>query len=145
MTAPPHAIIAVMASITERLAAFFASQPSSVLSAYLYGSHARGAAAASSDVDVAVLYDAPPPATLDGPRLTLQSELERQLHCPVDVVVINTASADLVHRILRDGVLVLDRNRPARLRFEVARRNEYFDLEPIRREYRRGRRDVPAS
>jgi hypothetical protein len=39
-------------------------------------------------------------------------------------------------RVLRDGVIVLDRDRAARLRFEVQSRNEYFDLEPIRRAYR---------
>jgi hypothetical protein len=48
-----------------------------------------------------------------------------------------SASADLVHRILRDGQIGLDRDRARRPRFEVAKRNEYFDLEPIRRLYRR--------
>ena len=133
-----------MASLVDRLAAFFASQPATVVAAYLYGSQARGDATPASDVDIAVLFDAPPAATLDGPQLTLQSDVERQLGCPVDVVVLNTASADLVHRVLRDGVVILDRDRAVRLRFEVARRNEYFDLEPVRRAYRRGRR-VPAS
>ena len=56
---------------------------------------------------------------------------------PVEVVVLNTAPADLVHRVLRDGILVLDRDRPARIRFEVQSRNEYFDLAPLRRLYRR--------
>jgi hypothetical protein len=32
---------------------------------------------------------------------------------------------------------VFERDRARRIRFEVARRNEYFDLEPIRRQYRR--------
>ena len=39
--------------------------------------------------------------------------------------------------MLRDGSLVLDRDRAARIRFEVRSRNEYFDLAPIRRRYRR--------
>jgi hypothetical protein len=38
---------------------------------------------------------------------------------------------------LRDGRLVLDRDRAARIRFEVRSRNEYFDMAPIRRLYRR--------
>jgi len=53
------------------------------------------------------------------------------------VVVLNDAPADLVHRVLRDGVLVLETDRSARIRFEVAKRNEYFDLLPILRRYRR--------
>jgi hypothetical protein len=40
------------------------------------------------------------------------------------------APADLVHRVLRDGRIVFDRDPPARIRFEVRRRNEYFDLAP---------------
>ena len=52
-------------------------------------------------------------------------------------MALNRASADLVHRVLRDGRLVLDRDPAARIRFEVQKRNEYFDLAPIRRLYRR--------
>jgi hypothetical protein len=55
----------------------------------------------------------------------------------VQVVALNRASADLVHRVLRDGRLVLDRDRSARIRFEVRSRNQYFDMAPIRRLYRR--------
>jgi hypothetical protein len=55
----------------------------------------------------------------------------------VDLVVLNHAPADLAHRVLRDAVLVSERNPSARIRFEVRSRNEYFDLEPILRRYRR--------
>jgi hypothetical protein len=44
---------------------------------------------------------------------------------------------DLVHRVLRDGVLLLERDRSARIRFEVRARNDYFDLLPHLRRYRR--------
>jgi predicted nucleotidyltransferase len=96
---------------------------------------------------VAVLFDAAPPSVLSAPPFTLAGDLERALRRPVDLVVLNTASADLVHRVLRDGQIVLDRDRARRLRFEVAKRNEYFDLEPIRRLYRRqsGSVERPAT
>jgi len=67
----------------------------------------------------------------------VEGALERLLGRPVQVVALNRASADLVHRVLRDGKIVLDRDPAARIRFEVRRRNEYFDLAPIRRLYRR--------
>ena len=54
----------------------------------------------------------------------------------MQVVVLNTAPSHLVHRVLRDGIVVLDRDPSARLGFEVRLRNEYFDLEPMRRMYR---------
>jgi hypothetical protein len=57
----------------------------------------------------------------------------------VQVVTIDAAPADLVHRVLRDGVLLVDRDRALRVRFEVASRNRYFDMTPVWREYRRGR------
>lgn len=53
------------------------------------------------------------------------------------MATLNGAPADLVHRVLRDGVLVHEADRSGRIRFEVAKRNEYFDLLPILRRYRR--------
>jgi predicted nucleotidyltransferase len=122
--------------LRERVRAFFDAVPAAV-AVYIFGSVARGDAGPASDVDVAVLFDEPPADTLLGPRLTLQGRLEQLLRRRVDLIVLNTASADLVHRVLRDGDLIVERDRGRRIRFEVARRNEYFDLQPIRDEYRR--------
>lgn len=55
----------------------------------------------------------------------------------MQVVALNRASPDLVHRVLRDGRLILDRDRAARIRFEVRSRNDYFDMTRIRALYRR--------
>ncbi len=54
-------------------------------------------------------------------------------------MVLNTAPADLRMRVLRDGQMVFEGDASGRVRFEVATRNEAFDLEPIFREYRRPR------
>ena len=108
-----------------------------VVAAYLFGSVARGTARPTSDVDVAVLLAADPPHTLDGLQFGLEGELERALGLPVQLVVLNRAPSDLVHRVLRDGVLLLDRDPGARIRFEVRARNLYFDLQPVLRQYRR--------
>ena len=104
---------------------------------YLFGSVARGDAGPDSDVDVGVLFSVESAPTLEAPQFSLEAEMERALRRPVQVVALNRASADLVHRVLRDGKIVLDRDPAARIRFEVRRRNEYFDLAPIRRLYRR--------
>ena len=126
-----------MSAVAERLTRFFERRAHGAIAVYLFGSAARGDARPGSDVDIAVLFDAPPEATLDGPRLTLEGELEAALGLSVDLVSLNTAPPDLVHRVLRDGIIVFDDDRARRIRFEVARRNEYFDLEPIRRRYRK--------
>lgn len=123
--------------ITERVRQLGLSAPEAVAAIYLYGSVARGTARAGSDVDLGLLLrDAPPPG-LAGPASDFAATVERALQLPVDAVVLNGAPADLVHRVLRDGVIVLDRDRAFRLRFEVQSRNEYFDLAPLRRLYRR--------
>ncbi len=82
-----------------------------VLEAYVFGSVARGEAQAHSDVDVAVYIDpaaAPPPF---GHAAALTSELMQALgRNDVDVVVLNTATPLLYHRVLRDGHRVLSRD-----------------------------------
>lgn len=123
--------------LRERLVTLLHADRSGAMAAYVFGSIARGEATSASDVDVAVLWDRMPAPTLSGERLELESALERELGRSVDVVALNTAPADLVHRILCDGLIVLDRDPARRIQFEVARRNEYFDLEPMRRLYRR--------
>ena len=125
------------AAIEARLRAFFEADSRGAVAVYLFGSVARREAGPDSDVDVGILFALTPPATLEAPQFALEGELDRLLGRPVQVVALNAASPDLVHRVLRDGRLVLDRDRSARIRFEVRARNEYFDMEPIRRLYRR--------
>jgi predicted nucleotidyltransferase len=113
------------------------SAPAEIVAIYLYGSRARGTAKPSSDVDLALLLRSRPTARLSSVAREFEARVERLVRRPVEVVVLNTAPADLVHRVLRDGKLLLDRDRHARIRFEVQSRNEYFDLAPLRRLYRR--------
>jgi predicted nucleotidyltransferase len=125
------------ADLIAELRALLVAYPEPVACAYLYGSTARGDAKPSSDVDIAVLYREAPAANLDGLGFDLAGVLERRLGRHVDLVVLNRAPPDLVHRILRDGVLLLDRDPSQRIAFEVKSRNEYFDVLPYLREYRR--------
>lgn len=113
-----------------------------VVAAYLFGSAARGELRSTSDIDVGVLLDGPPNPS-SRPRLTrsslradLQADLETAVRRPVDLVVLNHASPDLIHRVLRDSVLLVERDRSARIRFEVGARNEYFDVLPFLLRYR---------
>ena len=126
-----------MSDVADRLTAFFAARTDGVAAAYLFGSVARGTATGASDVDVGVLLAHEPPRTIDGLQLDLEGELERLLRRPVQVVVLNRAPVDLVHRVLRDGVIIADRDRAARIRFEVKARAEYLDLLPFLQRYRR--------
>jgi predicted nucleotidyltransferase len=122
-------------SIEQRIADVCSGEPG-VVAVYLFGSTARRSAGPDSDVDVAVLFDRTPAPQLANPRFRLEGELERSLGRRVDLVVLNEAPVDLRVRVLRDGRVLVDRDRPARLAFEVRTRNEAFDLEPILARYR---------
>jgi predicted nucleotidyltransferase len=108
-----------------------------VAAVYLFGSRARGVARPDSDVDLGILYQVTPRATLLEQPFELQTQLSSALGKPVDVVVMNTAPVDLVHRILRDGELLLEPDKSRRIAFEVQARNAYFDLLPVLQRYRR--------
>lgn len=123
----------------QQIADVCAAQPG-VVAVYLFGSTARGAATASSDVDVAALFDRTPAHRLNGAKFALEGALERSLGHAVDLTVLNDAPVDLRTRVLRDGRLLLDRDRAARIAFEVRTRNEAFDLEPVLSQYRAPRR-----
>jgi len=127
--------------LEQRVTEELASADDRLVAAYLFGSVARGTDSSSSDIDVGLLLRTAPSGELNDLRFTLEGNLERALGQRTQVVILNNAPPDLVHRVLRDGRLLLDRDRAARIRFEVRARNEYFDLLPILNRYRR--REVP--
>ncbi|HVT18913.1 MAG TPA: nucleotidyltransferase domain-containing protein [Thermoanaerobaculia bacterium] len=125
--------------IEERLRSFLSARAEAegLAAAYLFGSVARGTARPESDIDVGVLYRDDPPASLEGLPVRLEADLAKLLHRPVQVVVLNRAPVDLVQRVLQHGKLLLDRDSFRRIRFEVRTRQEFWDLEPYLRQYRR--------
>ncbi|HUP21750.1 MAG TPA: nucleotidyltransferase domain-containing protein [Thermoanaerobaculia bacterium] len=122
-------------TIRSRLQVALSEVPG-IVAAYLFGSVATGRSHAGSDVDVAILRDQAPRGTLDDLMLDLESDLSHRLRATVQLVVLNRAPPELVHRVLRDGVLLIDRDPGRRIRFEVRARNEYFDVLPLLLRYR---------
>lgn len=126
--------------LAQEIAQVFASRNEDAAAVYLFGSVARDQDRADSDVDIAVLYGKPVEPGLAGLKLDLAGDLEEHLGRPVDLVVLDHQSPDFIHRVLRDGIIVLETNRSARIRFEVKARNEYFDVLPTLQLYRRAQR-----
>ena len=122
--------------VETTLRGFFSTGPPGIVAVYLFGSQARRTATATSDVDIAVLYGEAPPRSLEGLPLDLEADLERSVGVPVQVVILNHAPVDLVHRVLRDGKLLIDNDPSRRIHFEVKARNEFFDLQPVLARYR---------
>jgi predicted nucleotidyltransferase len=98
--------------------------------ALLFGSEAKGAAHAHSDVDVAVgLVAGEQLDTLA--RGALASRLETAVGRPVDLVMLDDAPPGLAYRIFRDGRLISGRDAAA-LKNRLARAIlEYLDFKPI--------------
>ena len=124
------------ASAAAIIADYFRDKPG-VAAVYLFGSVARGSARLDSDVDIGVLYETAPPLSFEAQPFAEEADLGARFGRAVQVIVMNQAPADLVHRILRDGLLVLERDKSRRILFEVRSRNQYFDLLPLLREYRK--------
>ncbi len=107
-------------------------QQRDVIAAYLFGSVARDQASHLSDVDIAVLLD---------PDLGLEESVERQLQLmvalddfadrEVQVTILNRASSLLAYQVVRDGILLYERNRLDRIAFEVRAMKIYFDVKPL--------------
>lgn len=127
-------------TVEDVLTQHFRAHPHGAAAVYLFGSQARGTARADSDVDLGILFAVPPERMLMGMPFDLEDDLSALLKRRVDLVVLNHAPPDLVHRVLRDGKLIHEADAAARVRFEVKARNEFFDMQPVWNEYRRAGR-----
>lgn len=120
----------------DAVAAILKGYADDVVAAYLFGSVARGTNHSRSDLDLALLFKSGAGPEQSALETRLLYELELHVKRPVDLVNLENASPDLVHRVLRDGVLLLETDRRRRVEFEVRARAQYFDLAPLRKLYR---------
>ena len=115
---------------TTKLVDFFASE-SQVKFAYLFGSHAHGAAGPLSDIDLAVYLDGQ--VDFFTTRLTLMVSLAKKIRTEnFDLVVLNQAPPVLQYEVIKTGV-ILKENKPRRVMFEAAVLRTYLDTIPMRK------------
>ena len=100
--------------------------------AYLFGSRARDDARRDSDVDVAVFGE---PSGWALFRDCFSALGQRFATGQVHLVLIADAPPGLVYRVLRDGLLLLDRDPVTRVRFAVRNMSMYQDMAHMRRQY----------
>ena len=100
-----------------------------ILSAYVFGSVAMGFEHRRSDVDIAVRVDAHlKPDAIFNLRLQLTDELEDILGCPVDVIVLDTASLKMIHQVMKTGRMVYVTDPKRETAFQLQKQKEYFDF-----------------
>jgi predicted nucleotidyltransferase len=114
------------------LIAFLKTQPD-IVAAYLFGSSAQGRANLRSDIDIAILLKQIP-KQLGGAtdrQLKLMDDFRGFADREVDVVILNTAPPVLKDQVLRHGRRLFERDRQARVEFEVRAGQEYADAIPV--------------
>jgi predicted nucleotidyltransferase len=102
-----------------------------IATAWLFGSLARGDARSTSDLDLAVLLAVPDDEHARAQLAELSLELERWSPSGrVDVIVLGPQGPVFRQRVLREGVLVLDRDVPRRKAFQARTTIDYLDWKP---------------
>jgi predicted nucleotidyltransferase len=131
----------------EVLEQFFREHPEGVVSAYLFGSHARGTTHRESDIDVAVLFDRhafPGSEQRFEQRVRLTSDLIAALkHNEVDLIVLNDVPPQLARVALR-GRRVFCQDADTDRGFARTTLSRAADLEPFLRRVRRLKLDAIA-
>jgi predicted nucleotidyltransferase len=96
--------------------------------ALVFGSCARDSARPDSDLDVAIGLSRP----LDVHEIgDLIGRVESAAGRTVDLGLLDEAPVALAYRVFRDGVVVLERNRPALVRRKARAVLEYLDFKPV--------------
>jgi len=123
--------------LIRKLVSYFQNK-NEISAVYLFGSFATGKNRKNSDIDLGVLHN---PGLNKVERfeknLSYSLELENILQTSVDIVDLENANPFFLHKIMREKLLVLDKNTAWRVSFEVSRRRTYFDMQPFYKKYHR--------
>ena len=110
-----------------------------VLSAYLYGSFAKGKAGKKSDIDIGLLlrddYKVDP---LYESKISIK--FDKKLGRDVEVKILNNQPLTFLHQVLKYGKNLFSRNEKARIKFETDIYSRYLDIKPFHEEYNQLRR-----
>lgn len=106
-----------------------------VAAAYIFGSTVSGRGwKKAPDIDVAVLFDNSMRETLiEGERI--REKLEKISGRKVDVVSLNDSPPLMKFEVIKNGKLLFEKDKDARVEFEVRSLSEFYDLEPLRRHF----------
>jgi predicted nucleotidyltransferase len=101
---------------------------SSVIFAYLFGSKIKGYANTRSDWDIAVYFSEPMDEIGHWPAFDLEAKLARAVGGIVQVTVLNELLAPLFgFEIVKDGIVLIDRDQKFRMEFENRILRYYHD------------------
>ncbi len=113
-------------SIVEKLRQYFFDKD--VAAVYFFGSYVKGKERKGSDLDLGVLHKTnhDPLKNFEG-NIEFAVQLEEIMGITVDMVDLEKVNAFILHQMMLNKILILDKDPKRRVGFEVARRREYFD------------------
>jgi predicted nucleotidyltransferase len=118
-----------------------AAKTPEVIAAYHFGSSARRRPA--RDLDIGLFVDRPARASIDVEAIvTRLANLTGRGPDDFDVRVVNDADPVFLGNLMRDGKLCFERDREARIAFEVMAMNSWLDFQPAWDRLRRGTLEV---
>ena len=104
------------------------SKRSHITFAYLFGSKVKGYANEMSDWDIAIYFKEPLRKNNHWRAFELEAELSRAIGGTVQVTVLNNPLPPVfAFQILKDGIVLLDRNPNLRMDFENMTMRHYYD------------------
>ncbi len=101
--------------------------------AYIFGSFMKEKE--FSDIDIGIYIEEKEINDYLDIELDLEEELQSIINLPVDVRIINHAPLSFVYHVIKEGVLILERDTLKRSDFESLIFKKYFDFSHFRREY----------
>jgi len=99
-----------------------------VVTAYIFGSEAKGTSGLLSDIDIAVfVHEGVSKAERFDLRLRLSNELSAVMSRTVDLVVLNDSPVQLSYEIIRHGKLIFCSDKSTKVDLEVDILSRYLD------------------
>lgn len=110
----------------------FLSSCNDVILAFLFGSFAKGNVTSSSDVDIAILFNQHPDFYAISNMSQKLSKMLINKH--VDIVPLNNASPIIKMQVLKNGIILVNKDSKSYNEFFVSTIIEYDDLKQLRKE-----------
>jgi uncharacterized protein len=115
-----------LGSIVDILKTYFLDKD--VAAVYLFGSYVKMKERESSDLDIGILHKTNiDPLKKFESNLDFAVQLEEITGITVDLFDLEKVNTYLLHQMMLNKILILDKDTKRRVAFEVARRKEYFD------------------
>ena len=109
-----------------------------ITAVYLFGSTVKNRERKGSDLDLAILFKGEIcPYERFQAKLQIANDLETAVKADLDIVDLRNVDLFFVHQVMKNKLLLFEREINDRVSFEVEYRKRFFDLMPFYKEYHR--------